>query len=200
MRLWVNGEKLIDNWTNHAPTTDQGKISLQAGQLYSILLEYYENKGGAVCQLRWSSTSQGKEVVPQERLYPSTTSTSTYTVRARGVQGTEMMALQIGGQTVKSWTVSPTMSDYTYTGSQCGSVRVAIANDQGVNHDLRADQAHRRRHVPIRPMPQAVTHPGVAVLTVAADSNSESLHCSGYIQFELSAANARRTIHSPRTT
>ena len=193
VRLWVNGEKLIDNWTNHAPTTNQGQISLQAGQSYSIRLEYYENAGGAVCQLRWSSASQIKEVVPQERLYPSTAptaATTTYTVRARGVQGTEVMALQIGGQTVQRWTVSPTMSNYTYSGSECGSVRVAITNDQGVNHDLRVDKL-TVDGTTYQAEAQAV-NTGVWQNGSCGGSNSEWLHCSGYIQFELSAANARQ--------
>ena len=50
------------------------------------------------------------------------------------------MALLIGGQTVKSWTVSKSMQNYSYTGSQTGAVRVAITNDQGKGHDLVIDK------------------------------------------------------------
>ena len=42
VRLWVNGQQVINNWTNHAPTENSGTISLSAGQRYSIRLEYYE--------------------------------------------------------------------------------------------------------------------------------------------------------------
>ena len=34
-------------------------------------MEHYENGGGALAQLRWSSASQPAEVVPAERLFPS---------------------------------------------------------------------------------------------------------------------------------
>ncbi len=69
-RLWVNGELLIDDWTNHAVREKSGKITLQAGQKYDIKLEYFENGGKAVCKLLWKSTSQSKQVIPQAHLYP----------------------------------------------------------------------------------------------------------------------------------
>ncbi len=69
VRLWVNGERIINNWTNHAVQTDQGKITLQAGQKYDIRLEYYENRGKAVCKLLWRSTSQTRQVIPAARLF-----------------------------------------------------------------------------------------------------------------------------------
>ncbi|MGB3777440.1 MAG: fasciclin domain-containing protein [Tunicatimonas sp.] len=71
VRLWVNGEQLIDNWTDHAVQTDRGKITLQAGQKYDIRLEYYENRGRAVCKLLWRSASQTRQVIPTARLFPA---------------------------------------------------------------------------------------------------------------------------------
>ncbi len=69
VRLWVNGQPLIDNWTNHAPTEDRGTIILQAGQKYDIKLEYFENTNGAVSQLMWSGPDQPKEVIPASQLF-----------------------------------------------------------------------------------------------------------------------------------
>ncbi len=192
-RLWVNGQLLINDWTNHAVREESGKIALEAGKKYSIKLEYFENTGGAVCRLLWSSSSRSKQIIPQARLYPvagSQPSATNYTVRARGVQGTEVMALQIGGQTVKSWTVSTSMQNYSYSGSQTGLVRVAITNDQGVNHDLRVDKL-TVDGTTYQAEAQAV-NTGVWQNGSCGGSNSEWLHCSGYIQFELGAANARQ--------
>ncbi len=73
VRLWVNGKKLIDNWTDHPVKEDRGTITLQAGKKYDIKLEYYENRGKAVCQLRWGSTSQAKQVVPMAQLFSANT-------------------------------------------------------------------------------------------------------------------------------
>ncbi len=70
VRLWVNGQQLINNWTNHAPTNNSGTISLQAGQSYSIRLEYYENTGGAVSKLFWTPPGQAQQVVPSAVLTP----------------------------------------------------------------------------------------------------------------------------------
>jgi hypothetical protein len=69
VRLWVNGQKLVDNWTDHGPTENSGTIALQAGQLYDFTLEYYENGGGAVIELSWQSASQAREIVPRGQLH-----------------------------------------------------------------------------------------------------------------------------------
>lgn len=70
VRLWVNYQLIIDNWTDHAPTENSGVITLTAGQRYDIRLEMYENGGGAVARLSWSAPGLAKEVVPQSHLHP----------------------------------------------------------------------------------------------------------------------------------
>lgn len=72
VRLWVNGQPVIDNWTDHAPTEDSGQVTLTGGQMHDIRMEYYENGGGAEARLSWSSARQVKQIVPQSRLYPAT--------------------------------------------------------------------------------------------------------------------------------
>ena len=79
VRLWVNNRLIIDNWTVHAPTVDQGSITLQAGQKVDIRLDYYENTGGAVIKLEWQSARQAREVVPASQLYPANPSVAAYT-------------------------------------------------------------------------------------------------------------------------
>ena len=76
VRLWVNGQLIIDNWTDHAPTENSGAITLSAGQRYDIRLEFYENGGGAVARLLWSSVSIPRAVVPKARLYSGRTTTT----------------------------------------------------------------------------------------------------------------------------
>jgi hypothetical protein len=63
--LWVNGQLIIDNWTNHALTENRATIALVAGQAYTIKLEYFESGGGAVVRLLWSSRLMPKAVVPR---------------------------------------------------------------------------------------------------------------------------------------
>ena len=41
VRLWVNGRKIIDNWTLHGPKRDSSQpMTLEAGKRYDIVLEY----------------------------------------------------------------------------------------------------------------------------------------------------------------
>jgi hypothetical protein len=70
VRLWIGGQLVVDNWTDHAPTENSGTITLVAGQKYAVQMDYYENGGGAVARLLWSSSSMAKQVVPQSRLFP----------------------------------------------------------------------------------------------------------------------------------
>ena len=71
VRLWVDNmtTPIIDRWINQSPTTWTGTINLIAGTPYQIRMDFYENGGGAVAQLRWSSPSQALEIVPMGRLY-----------------------------------------------------------------------------------------------------------------------------------
>jgi hypothetical protein len=84
IRLWVNGQLIIDRYFDQAPSEWSGVISLQAGQLYDIRIDYYENAGGAVAQLLWSSPSVNKEIIPSAQLYPPTSSNQPPTVVLTG--------------------------------------------------------------------------------------------------------------------
>ena len=54
VRVWVNGVRIINNWTDHSATTNtSGTVSLTAGQRYTIQVEYYEKGGSATMRLRW---------------------------------------------------------------------------------------------------------------------------------------------------
>ena len=70
VRLWVNGQQLVNNWTDHGPTENSGTITLVAGQTYDLKMEYFENGGGAVAKLSWASPSTAKQIIPQAQLIP----------------------------------------------------------------------------------------------------------------------------------
>jgi len=69
IRLWVDGDPIISNWTNHGSTYDVGTIDLVAGKHYDIVLEFFENSGGAVAELAWYSASQALEIIPRSQLF-----------------------------------------------------------------------------------------------------------------------------------
>jgi len=71
IRMWLNGEMIIDDWADHDRTeTTSDPVQLVAGERYPIVVEGYENGGEAEWQLYWQSPSTPREVVPQRVLYP----------------------------------------------------------------------------------------------------------------------------------
>jgi hypothetical protein len=73
VRVTVNGQRLIDNWSSHSATTDtSGGLNLTAGQRVPVTIEYFENTGSAVMQWRWRTPGNaGFVAVPRNQLAPS---------------------------------------------------------------------------------------------------------------------------------
>ncbi|MCL6601676.1 MAG: hypothetical protein K6T94_02290 [Paenibacillus sp.] len=69
IRVWIDGVSVIDSWIKQSGTERQGSITLKAGQLYDIKVEYYENQGDARARLMWESPNQLKGTVPSNALY-----------------------------------------------------------------------------------------------------------------------------------
>jgi M6 family metalloprotease-like protein len=70
-RLWVAGQLLIDHWVDQSTTEWSGAILLQGNRDYSIRLEYYDNGGSALAQLRWQPPGAGKVTIPATSLRPA---------------------------------------------------------------------------------------------------------------------------------
>jgi hypothetical protein len=73
-RLWLNGNLLINKWppATVASSEQSVVVFLEAGKRHPIVLEHYNNTGGHVAVLSWQSSSQVKQVIPQNRLFPTT--------------------------------------------------------------------------------------------------------------------------------
>ena len=52
-RLWINGSRVIDNWSTHGSETRRASINLEAGRAVDIKLEYFQGLGGASVRLEW---------------------------------------------------------------------------------------------------------------------------------------------------
>ncbi|MBD2644673.1 PA14 domain-containing protein [Nostoc foliaceum] len=87
VRLWVNGQQIINKFVNQSATEYSGAIALVAGQKYEIKLEYYENQYAAVSQLAWSSSSQTKEIIPQSQLYSNVNTPTPTPGNGKGLKG-----------------------------------------------------------------------------------------------------------------
>lgn len=70
IRMYVDGDLVVDDWSDHGPRERSGQISLRAGQRVDIEVHFYENAGEAVASISWESASQAKEIIPTDYLYP----------------------------------------------------------------------------------------------------------------------------------
>ena len=75
IRLWVNGQEIINNWTGHGATADSGSIALTQGTTATIQMEYYQGTGGSQIQLFYAAAGLPMQIVPQSQLYFGTSPT-----------------------------------------------------------------------------------------------------------------------------
>jgi hypothetical protein len=71
VQLYVNGVEIINDFVDHAPTIDQGTITLQKGVKYTIEIRYYQDGGGSLLQLYWSAPGLPMSIIPTSQLYPA---------------------------------------------------------------------------------------------------------------------------------
>ncbi|NUW32651.1 hypothetical protein HTZ77_14590 [Nonomuraea sp. SMC257] len=67
VRLRVDGKLLIDAWTDHSKRDDTASVALSAGP-HDITMEFYDNGYDAIAELRWSSPSIPRQVIPADKL------------------------------------------------------------------------------------------------------------------------------------
>lgn len=74
VRMWLDdlsAPPVIDNWTLHAAIEDaSAPVFLTGGQFYNVKIEYFENAGYSVAELRWQGPSIVKQLIPQVNLFP----------------------------------------------------------------------------------------------------------------------------------
>jgi len=69
VRLWVDGKLIVDGWRDHPPTEVPGTIDLKAGVKVPIKMEYYDGGYSALAELRWSSPSTPRALIPKTCLF-----------------------------------------------------------------------------------------------------------------------------------
>lgn len=68
VRLYLNGERVINDWTGHSPTTFTYSRSLNAGESVPVTMEYYEGTGSAVAEFSVTDLSTGNDVSIDETM------------------------------------------------------------------------------------------------------------------------------------
>ncbi len=70
VRLWVNGQLIIDQWVVQSATESSGTSMLDGYHDYTIVMEYFDDGGPAVAQLRWEPPGLPKGLIPAGNLLP----------------------------------------------------------------------------------------------------------------------------------
>ena len=69
VKLWVDTEWVVDQWSSLSSTQPTGTIWLVGNVLYDVKVQYKEAIGNSQISLLWESTSRSLEVVPSYRLF-----------------------------------------------------------------------------------------------------------------------------------
>lgn len=130
IRLYVDGNLIIDRWRDQAPSMYTGSQTLSQG-IHLIVVEYYEHTGGATAQVSW----QNIVPVPQTPVISSFTATPSSTTSGQpvtlsfSVSGAMAVSIDNGlGNVTNSTTaaVSPAQTT-TYRLTASNSVGISTA-------------------------------------------------------------------------
>lgn len=69
VRLYLDGQLLIDDWNDQAASNNDVAVTLSAGRYYALQMDYYENAGQAVAQLFGNYNNTGFQPVPSANLF-----------------------------------------------------------------------------------------------------------------------------------
>lgn len=147
VRLWINNTLVINNYTDHSATTNNGTFTFVANQKYDIIYEFYENGGDAVARLLYVAGSCGTgTAVSQANLYSSisraldmdSNSTPRYTELYRGFNMNGTVGNIANGATITGMTGGGSPTPINATASNANGTGMAYVNterSQGVNFD-----------------------------------------------------------------
>jgi hypothetical protein len=105
---------------------------------------------------------------------------ATILVRARGTAGGESIQLQVNNNTIATWSLTTSMTNYTASTSATGGINVRFTNDAS-NRDVQVDYIQVNGST--RQAENQTTNTGVYQNGQCGGSNSEWMHCNGYIGF-----------------
>lgn len=71
VRVWLDGVKIVDDWTYHGATIDHATVTLQGGKSYAVVIDYFQGGGPSSMKLFWSAPGMPFQIVPQSQLNPA---------------------------------------------------------------------------------------------------------------------------------
>lgn len=70
VRLWIDGELVIDGWYPRPPTREIIEYVFEDTSLVPIQMDYFEEYAGAIAQLSWKFQDFPFSYIPSKQLYP----------------------------------------------------------------------------------------------------------------------------------
>ncbi len=141
IRLLVNGQKLIEDWTDHGEKEDTGKIALEAGKRYPVKLEYFYNGGQGVSKLWWTPPRGKKGALPANAFrLPDKDS---WGLRGEYFRGTDLKnpwATRNDGTINFAWGVKPPFSSKVEEGATALRLNLPVGQWTGEWLDTKSGQ------------------------------------------------------------
>jgi endo-1,4-beta-xylanase len=181
----INVGAHFDGWA-------QSGLQLGSHDYQIIATEGYQSSGQSNITVSQGSTTSSSSTSSTSSSSSSSSSSSTTTtsssggsktivVRARGTVGGEQISLTVNNTTIGSWTLNTSMNNYTATTTLSGGINVNYTNDSG-NRDVQVDYIQVNGST--RQAEAQTTNTGLyANGRCGGGSNSEWMHCNGYIGF-----------------
>ncbi len=164
INLWIDDEKVIEDWTPHGATEFSHEIYLEENTFHKVRLEYFEEQWGSQVYFYWQSKNIDKEIIPQENLY---------TEEKKIEVGISSFEEKIGGNI--SLYPNPFEDELfiDFSDQHNGQIKVRIFNDIGQlvkedniqNHNSSIDNLN---HLPA----------GNYIIQLTSNSNTETLQVS----------------------
>ncbi len=101
VRLWLDGQLVLDQWRDRPGEFYSTVVPLTAGQKYDLRLEHFNTSKEAKLRLLWSSASQRKLPVPTDALTPSRPDTPNARRPQHGLLGTYFSRPDCTGEVLK---------------------------------------------------------------------------------------------------
>jgi|GEM_PF-656371 len=198
IRLWINGNLVLNDWSNHVTATDSsGLVNLTAGQIYPINLEYYQGLGGTQAQLEWSYPGQSTQIIPASQFLTANISGQTVAGTGNPISFTNITGAgtyqviatnATGCQTIMSGSASVSLNPLpniypvtTSTNTICSgsTAYLSIPNsDQGVNYQVLLNGAPYGSLVPGEGFNITITFPVSSAGTYTIQAINASTGCS----------------------
>ena len=123
-RLWLNDVQIINAWVDRGPTDSLSRPQQLEPGIYSLVMEYYENGGGAVAQLSWQTPSMARQIIPAGPLQPP--------VRAKAIYPKDGQ-VDVPQDIALMWSVGEkAVTHDVYFGTDEAAVAAATPADAGV--------------------------------------------------------------------